>query len=87
MNQTTVTIIYFVVLIGVFYFLIIRPQQNRQREAAALIASLAVGDTVITAGGLYGTIRRIDGDEVDIEIADGVTAKFSKSAIAKRIEA
>jgi preprotein translocase subunit YajC len=86
MNQSTITIIYFVVLIGVFYFLIIRPQQTRQREAAALIASLTVGDRVITAGGLYGTIRRIEGDAIDLEIADGVVATFARSSVAKRIE-
>jgi preprotein translocase subunit YajC len=86
MNQSTITIVYFAVLVGVFYFLIIRPQQTRQRDAAALLASLAEGDRVVTAGGLFGTIRAIGGDVVDIEVADGIVVKVAKSAIAKKLE-
>ncbi len=82
------TSLLLLVLIGVFfYFLLIRPQQRRARQQRALIDSLDVGDEVMTIGGLYGTIRRLDEDRVTLEVAPGVDLQYSKSAIARRLEA
>jgi preprotein translocase subunit YajC len=70
---------------GVFYFLLIRPQQRRQRQQRELIQSVDVGDEVLTIGGMYGTVRRISGDEVTVEVAPGVELRFLKSAIARKL--
>jgi len=70
----------------VFYFLLIRPQQKRMKEHADLVASLEPGDDVLTNGGLYGTIRTIDGQIAELEVADGVVVRIQRSAVAELIE-
>ena len=87
MSQYTGTIIYFVVIAAVFYFLIIRPNQQRQRDQAALIAGLNVGDRVVTAGGVYGSIRGVHDDVLELEISDGVIVDVAKAAVARKVEA
>jgi len=87
MNPQTGQLISFAVLIAAFYLLLIRPQMKRQKEQSALMASLVVGDSVITIGGMYGTIKELEDDRVSLEIAPGVTVRMARSAIAKKIEA
>ncbi|HYF44742.1 MAG TPA: preprotein translocase subunit YajC [Acidimicrobiales bacterium] len=70
----------------VFYFLLIRPQQKRMKEHADLVASLEPGDDVLTNGGLYGTIRTIDGQIAELEIADGVVVRIQRGSVAELIE-
>lgn len=77
-------IISLVVLLGAFYLLMIRPQQRRQKEHMALVASLEEGDRVITIGGEYGTVRTIEGNRVGLEVAPGVVIEFDRSAVASR---
>ena len=72
-------------IVVVFYFLMIRPQQRKQRDHRALIEALDVGDEVITASGLYGMITDFDGGTVFIEISDGVEIKISRETIANKI--
>ncbi len=87
-GQGGLTSLMLLLLMGVFfYFLLIRPQQRRARQQRALIDSLDVGDEVMTIGGLYGTIRRLDEDRVTLEVAPGVDLQYAKSAIARRLEA
>lgn len=86
-QQTIIWIVYLAVFVGIFYFFMFRPQMNRQKEQAALLASLAVDDQVITAGGVYGTIRAIEGEVIDLEIADGVIVKVARAAVARKLEA
>ncbi len=86
-TQNTLWIVYIVVLIAFFYFFLYRPQVNQRRAQQALIASLAVNDQVVTAGGLYGTIRAIDDDVVELEIASGVVVRMAKAAISRKLEA
>ena len=75
-----------VLLIVGFYFLLIRPQRNRQRAQQALVASLEVGDDVMTSGGIFGTIVDIDDDEgtVTVEIAPGTRVRMVRQGIAQR---
>ena len=81
------TSLLLLVLMGVFfYFLLIRPQQRRARQQRALIDSLDIGDEVMTIGGLYGTVRRLEDDRVTLEVAPGVDLQYAKSAIARRLE-
>jgi preprotein translocase subunit YajC len=75
-----------VLMIVGFYFLLIRPQRSRQRAQQTLLASLEVGDEVMTTGGMYGTIVEIDDDEgtVTVEIAPGTRVKMVRQGIAQR---
>jgi preprotein translocase subunit YajC len=66
----------------VFWLLLIRPQRRRQRIQEEMIGSLAVGDEIVTAGGLYGEITALDEDEVHVEIADGVEVRIARRAVA-----
>jgi preprotein translocase subunit YajC len=70
------------VLLALMWFLIIRPQRRRQVQAKTLVDQLEVGKEIVTAGGLYGTIREIADDEVLVEIADGVEVRIAKRAVA-----
>jgi preprotein translocase subunit YajC len=75
-----------IILIGaVFYFLLIRPQQRRQKAARELTQSTEVGDEVVTIGGLFGVVREIDDDSVLLEVAPGTELRFLRSAIARKL--
>jgi preprotein translocase subunit YajC len=74
--------IFILVVLVLMWFLLIRPQRRRQVESQRLLDSLAVGQEVVTAGGLYGTIMGLDGDEVRLQIADDVEVRVAKRAIA-----
>lgn len=74
-----------VLLVVVFYFILIRPQQRRMRSQRELMSSLSVGDEVATIGGIVGTIRELDDDEVVLEVADGVDLRFLRSAVARKL--
>ncbi|HAW60453.1 MAG TPA: preprotein translocase subunit YajC [Actinobacteria bacterium] len=78
------SIIWFAVLIGVFYFLLIRPQQQRAREHRRLISELQVGDRVVTIGGIHGTVKSISDDTVSLQVTADVCMTFSKDAVARR---
>jgi preprotein translocase subunit YajC len=74
--------IFILVLLALMWFLLIRPQRRRQLEAQRMIQSLEVGKEIVTAGGLYGTVTALEGDEVRLEIADGVEVRVAKRAVA-----
>ncbi len=74
-----------ILLIAVFYFLLIRPQQAKARQHRALIASIGTGDRVVTIGGLHGTVDSIDEDTVRIEVAPGTVLTVARTAIARRL--
>jgi len=72
---------------GVFYFLLIRPQRMRQRQQQGLLTHLRVGDEVMTGGGMFGTVKRIDEDTdtVTVEIAPGTEVRMLRKSIAQRL--
>jgi preprotein translocase subunit YajC len=70
---------------GAFWLLIIRPSRARQAAARATAARLEAGARVMTTAGLFGTVVRIEGDELDLEIAPGVIVRYVAAAIAKVI--
>jgi preprotein translocase subunit YajC len=76
-----------VLLGGVFYFLLLRPNRTRQRQQQSLLESLKVGDEVMTAGGIFGTLKDIDDedDTVTVEIAPGTEVRMLRRAIAQRV--
>ncbi|MDD5586536.1 MAG: preprotein translocase subunit YajC [Alphaproteobacteria bacterium] len=70
-------------IFGVFYFLLIRPQQKKQEEHNTLIKALKKGDKVITGGGIVGTVTSLAGDDYAmVEIAQGVQVKVARSSIS-----
>jgi len=71
-----------IIIFGIFYFMMIRPQMKRAKEARAMVAALAKGDEVLTTGGLLGRIDDIADSFVTLEIADKVSVKIQKSAIS-----
>ena len=71
-----------VALFVVFWLLLIRPQRRRQRVQEEMLTNLRVGDEIVTAGGLYGDITAIEGDEVYLQIADGVEVRVARRAVA-----
>ena len=71
-----------VVIFGIFYILLIRPQQKRAKQHQELIKNLRRGDKVISGGGIYGTISKIISDtELELEVAAGVKIKVVRAAI------
>ena len=75
------TAVPFIVMIGVFYFLIIRPQAKRQRESQSFLSQLKRGDEVVTTSGILGRIEGLTERFVTLEIADGVRVKILRSHI------
>lgn len=70
-----------VILFAVFYFFMIRPQQKKQKEIKKFREGLGKGSKVITAGGIYGTIRKVNDTTFDVEIANNVTITIDKNSI------
>lgn len=79
-------LLIFPILIAILYFVMIRPQQKRQAQQRELLASLEVGDEVLTAAGIYGVITEFDGPTVFLEVADGVQIKATRESIAALVD-
>ena len=75
-------IVMMVLFVGVFYFLLIRPQQKKAREHQAMVSKLATGDEVVTNGGMLGRVTDIGETFVTLEIADGVRVKIQRFQIS-----
>jgi preprotein translocase subunit YajC len=78
--------LYIAVFAAILYFLIIRPQQKSRKQHAALVDGLAAGDRIVTGGGLYGTVKAVAGDSLDIEISDGVVVTIVKAAVSAKLD-
>ncbi len=76
------TLIMFALIIGIFYFLILRPQQKRQKERQKLLDAVKKGDKVVTAGGMHGTVVGVEEKTLLIQVADNVKLKFERSAVS-----
>jgi preprotein translocase subunit YajC len=75
-------LIVMVLLLVVMYVLMIRPQRQRQRDQQSMIDGAGVGDDILTSGGIYGTITRAEGDDVVVEIAEGIDVHMTRRGIA-----
>ena len=78
-------LVFPLVFLGLMWFLLVRPQQQRVRRQQELVASLAVGDEVITAGGIIGRIVAVDDDEVHLEVSPDVVMRFLRLAVNARV--
>ncbi len=70
-------------IIGIMYFLMIRPQQKRLKEHQAMIAALRRGDTIVTSGGIIGKVAKVEDQELQVEIAEGVKIKILRSTVSE----
>lgn len=75
------TILMMVALFAIMYFFMIRPQQKKQKEVNRFRDALAVGQDVVTIGGIHGTIKNIDGNIITLKVATGVDIRVEKAAI------
>ena len=75
-------LIIMVLLLVVMYVLMIRPQRQRQQQQQAMIQGANVGDDVLTTGGIYGTVIQAEGDDVVVEIAEGLRVHMTRRGIA-----
>ena len=79
-------IIFLILIFGVFYFLIIRPQRRRQKQHSELMQELQKGDKVITAGGIYGVVESLSDESVVLKIESGATIRIARGSVAGRRE-
>jgi preprotein translocase subunit YajC len=79
-----IVFLYLALLAGAFFVLIVRPQRRQMAARRALIASIEVGDEVITAGGIYGTVRELTDTTLSVEVAPGVMLKLAREAVSGR---
>ena len=75
-------IIMLVLIVGMFYFLMIRPQRKRQKEHQKLVQELNRGDKVVTAGGIYGVIESLSEDSIVIKVESGTTMRVARGSVA-----
>lgn len=78
--DTLIGLLPLIVMFAIFYFLLIRPQQKRQKERNAMLESLKKGDKIVTLGGLHGTIIEIDEESIILKVAENVKLKLERSA-------
>lgn len=72
-----------IAMFAVLYFVMIRPQMKRQKEHRSMVDALAVGDEVVTAGGVLGKVTKVRDDAVSVEVAQGVEVQVQKHAVAQ----
>jgi len=83
-NLMSSMLVPMLLVFGIMYFLMIRPQQKKMKEHQAMLTALRRGDQVVTAGGLIGKVAKVKDDtEVELEIADGVKVRVMRSTIAQ----
>lgn len=75
-------IIPLIAMVALFYYLIIRPQQKQQKEHAALISAVKIGDSVVMSSGIHGIVANVKEKTIVLKVADNVKIEFDKSAVA-----
>lgn len=75
------TVVMFGLIFVIFYFMIIRPQQKRQKERQKMLDALEKGDKILTSGGIYGTVVGIEEKVVLVQIADNVKVKVDRGSV------
>jgi len=85
-GQLTTTFVTFGLVILIFYFLIIRPQNKKQKETKSMLANLKKGDRVASIGGIRGVVQSVKDDVVIVKVDGDTKLEFSKSAIANVLE-
>jgi preprotein translocase subunit YajC len=79
------SVIIILVLFALMWVALIVPRQREVKRHRALVAGLEVGDEVMSTSGIYGTIRAVEADHVDLEVAPGLTLRMAKRAVAAKV--
>lgn len=77
------SLVFFGLMLGLFYLMLIRPQQKQQKQRQEMLGNLKKGDRVITIGGIYGEIVKISDDDVTLKIADNVSIRVTKGGVGR----
>ena len=80
-------LIFFVLAGAAFWFLVIRPQQARRKEQAAMLASVAPGTEIVTIGGIFATVVSVEDDRLRVRVADGSQLEIAKRAVGQVVPA
>ncbi len=83
MGENVMSVVLILVLLAIFYFLLIRPQQKRMRQQMELIRNLKVGDEVMTSAGIFGTVHQLEEDTVLLEVAEDVVIRVAKNSVVR----
>ena len=78
-------LLFLIVGLGVVYLIFIRPQRRKQKLKQSALSELAIGDEIVTAGGVYGTVTQVGDDDVRVEIAPNVEVRLARRAIAAQL--
>lgn len=79
-------ILPYVAIIAIFYFVMIMPERKARKKREAMLAAMKKGDRVMTSGGMFAVIAAINGDEITLQIDEGVRARFSRNAITQVVD-
>ncbi len=84
MDAIMLNLVPIVLMVVVFWFFLIRPQQKRAKEHAAMLAAISRGDTIVTNGGIVGKVSRaVDKEDLEVEISQGVKVKIVRGMVAE----
>lgn len=86
MNEGIMSFLPLVFLFLVFYFLILRPQQKQQKEHKDMLSALQKGDKILTNGGIFGEVVKVEEDHLKVRISDEMTIKLDKNFVLKKID-
>jgi preprotein translocase subunit YajC len=81
LTQEYLQFLPFVLILGIFYVIVVLPQQRRQRKLQDMIDSLKKGDRIITSGGIYGTVVGVKDDRIEVRVAENVKVEMSRNAV------
>jgi len=84
-SATNLLPILLILGVALMWLIVVRPQRRKQKMQQSMQSDLAVGDEILTAGGVYGTVTRIDDDDVRVEIAPNVEIRLARRAIAAQL--
>jgi len=83
MQSTLMSMLPLVLMFVVLYFVMIRPQMKKQKEAKAMIDALAKGDEVVTVGGMLGKVTKLNDNSLNLEVATGVEVQIQRNAVVQ----
>ncbi|UOQ46272.1 preprotein translocase subunit YajC [Halobacillus salinarum] len=83
--QTLMGLLPIILMFVIFYFLLIRPQQKKQKQVQQMQTELEKGDRIITIGGMHGTIHAIEDNSLVISVQDGTQMKFDRSSVREKL--
>ena len=78
-----ISILPFILIFVIMYFLIIRPQRNKQKAVQEMIANVRRGDTIVTTGGLIGKVAKVDEGEIQVDLAENVRVRLARGMISE----